>query len=79
MGLVLEGQGQSQGQSCRPVPHRLQQILMCHCLHLLILVSQVALKKTVTVRSTLRLCGQRVLVVYGFGKRFCQQEIVFHP
>ena len=38
---------------------------MCHCWHLMIVVSQVVLKKTVTVHRTLRLCGQRVRVVRG--------------
>ena len=44
MGLILQGQG----QGCHPMSHTLQQILMCHRWHLLIVVSQVVLKKTVT-------------------------------
>ena len=38
---------------------------MCHHLHLLIVV----LKKTVTVHPTLRLCVQKVLVVYGVWQK----------
>ena len=43
----------------------LPQILMFCRLHVLKVVSQVVLKKTVIVHLTLRLCGQRVHVVYG--------------
>ena len=38
------------------------------------MVSQVVLKKTVTVHPTLRLCGQRVLVVYGVWQMFLPME-----
>ena len=70
MGQVFQGQGQGQvqgqgqGQSQHLMPHKMTQILMCHCGHLLIVVSQVVLMK-VTVHQTLRLCRLGVRVEYG--------------
>ena len=50
--------------------------------HPLIVVSQVVLKNTVTVRQTLRLCGQRVNVEYGGWQTFlptrnCTSRMMF--
>ena len=62
--ILGPSESESKGGADYP-PHRMTQILMCHCWHLLIVVCQVVLKKTVTVHQTLRLCRQRVQVVYG--------------
>ena len=57
------------------MPHRLQQILMCHRRHLSIVVSQVVVKKTVTVRPTEIVWAKATGGVWGLANVFANGKL----